>query len=164
MTRIPNYAHLPGWKEIIDRLIQAIDDLRGGNEFTFFEIKEKYGSLRVDIDWASGVPVDVIDQIESLINQAETLSESTCIDCGSPALLHDWNGDWYLPCCPAHARIRARNWISGYRGDDWILGDDFKIYDLEHCPITPPIAASIDEKLHGSAAETWRAAKWLSKE
>lgn len=161
MIHIPNYAHLPGWKEIIDRLIQAIEQARGGHEYTFFEIKEKYGSLRVNIDWASGVPDDVINRIEFLLEEAEDTSEHTCIDCGAPALLHDWNGDWFSPCCPMHARVRAKNWISEYRGDDWVLSDDFKVHDLDHRPISAETRAFIELNVKGAAADLWRAAQWL---
>ncbi len=161
--RVPTYSHLVGWRTLIDRLIHDIDLARGVHAGEYYELKEKYGSLRLGIDWPLTVPSDVVDRIEALIEQAETSSEGICIDCGAPAILYDWNGYWIAPCCPTHARSRAMTSTAEYKGDGWRLGSDFKLYDTEQRLLSADAVSQLDGYLEGMEADTWRAAKWLTK-
>ncbi|MHC2579161.1 hypothetical protein ACVI1J_009449 [Bradyrhizobium diazoefficiens] len=94
-----------GWRELLDRLcvrIRAIV-LADGGAFKFSQIKEKYGTLRVN--WDGRLSPDADAQIEDSIALAEARSAVTCEVCGEEGRLRD--GAWLTTRCAAHAEGRA---------------------------------------------------------
>jgi hypothetical protein len=170
-----SYAHLPGWKTVIDQLVEQLDAVTGAHKFRMADQKEKYGSLRVEIEPVDGAPTEIVEAAEKLISEAEEKSERTCVDCGKPALLHEWNTDWLLPCCPEHARGRAKNVTNFYNGPGWKLTTDFRIVDeagelLSHDKIRVlDLAATQEERPGGKVpiieaqSADWRAARWMAQ-
>lgn len=61
----------------------------------FIQIKEKFGVLRVYLDHAD-------ERIVALTDTAETLSKTTCEECGAPGQLR--SGGWLKTLCDEHAR------------------------------------------------------------
>jgi hypothetical protein len=170
-----SYTHLPGWKTLIDQLVEQLDAATGAHAFRMADLKEKYGSLRIEIEPIDDAPSEIVEAAEKLISQAEEKSEHTCIDCGKPALLHEWNTDWTLPCCPEHARGRAKNVTNFYNGPGWKLTTDFRIVDeagepLSHDKIRAlDLAATQEERPGGKVpiidaqSADWHAARWMSQ-
>jgi len=58
------------------------------------QVKEKYGSLRF---YTEPVPVEVADEVDRLIDEAEAKSEVICELCGEPGKLND--GGWLKVRC-----------------------------------------------------------------
>lgn len=52
------------------------------DKYRIVQIKEKYGSLRW---YDAGVPIEISEELDTLIRFYEILSERTCIVCGAPA-------------------------------------------------------------------------------
>jgi hypothetical protein len=177
MLRKPvfSYAHLPGWKTLIDQLVEQLDAATGSHAFRMADLKEKYGSLRVEIEPIDGAPGEIGDAAEKLISEAEGKSERTCIDCGKPALLHAWNTEWLLPCCREHARVRAKSVTNFYNGPGWTLTHDFRIVDEAGEPLSSDkirvldLAATQEERPGGKVpiidaqSADWHAARWMSQ-
>jgi len=67
-----------GWFDLINNLITKIDELDVNNEVRIFQIKEKFGGLRVYIDGPG------TDEIYDLIEKAENESYKICEKCGNP--------------------------------------------------------------------------------
>lgn len=67
-----------GWFKIINNLIKKIDKLDVNNEVRIFQIKEKFGGLRVYVEGG------LTDEMYDLIEKAETKSYKTCENCGKP--------------------------------------------------------------------------------
>lgn len=91
----------PGWKSIIDPLIEQSDK----EGVTVGQIKEKYGELRFYVDGSES------DKLADMIAQAEIDSRKTCEMCGKPGVLMV-KGGWYKTICAEHAldlgyKIRA---------------------------------------------------------
>jgi len=63
------------------------------NPVQFVQIKEKFGTLRVYINWGDTT-------IYELIALAEEMSSVTCEECGAPGELY--TGGWYKTCCSIH--------------------------------------------------------------
>ncbi len=177
MLQLPtqNYTHrLPGWAQTIARLLTELEAATGPHKFRIDEIKEKYGSLRVEIEPADTVPAEVVAAAEKLVAEAEEKSECICIDCGVPAMQHEWNMHWIVPCCPAHARARAMAATKYYSGLGWRLTPDFEIVDEAGLPLSSAkiraldLAATRQERRKGRAvvigprAADWRAARWMA--
>lgn len=80
-----------GWKRLIDPLIERAD--REGAKVQ--QIKEKFGRLRVYLDFAS-------DELYDLIDQAEVDSAKVCELCGQPGVMMT-KGGWLKTVCAEHA-------------------------------------------------------------
>jgi alpha-galactosidase len=75
-----------GWIPIIDQLIKDLIALGWNKKIE--KIKEKFGSLRFDIDFNyCNLTGDKLEQVYQLIGEAEQKSETTCEKCGSPGSL-----------------------------------------------------------------------------
>jgi hypothetical protein len=70
-----------GWFDLLYELCHHIEErlrLAGNPEFTFDQIKEKFGLIRI---YYSGYHAD---EISTLIDWAEKVSAKTCEQCGKP--------------------------------------------------------------------------------
>jgi hypothetical protein len=82
---IDNDINVPnGWYEIIDNCLHSLNVLK--YDFAQFyaplkvrQIKLKYGTLRIYVD------CDPDNVVDAIIKDAIEKSETTCMDCGSPA-------------------------------------------------------------------------------
>ncbi len=91
-----------GWFSIIDNLSQKLENLINENnseEEDFFsyaiQVKEKYGSLRFYMSYAT-------EEMFKLIDIAEKESKNTCEVCGKFGKLND--GPWYQTLCSEHTK------------------------------------------------------------
>jgi len=101
-------AHLGtgiGWYNLIYTLTNCIDrrlehlNKDGGNrKVVIAQIKEKFGGLRY---YADG---DVDEQMDGMIDFAESLSYTICEECGAPGKLR--GGGWIRTLCDKHEEER----------------------------------------------------------
>lgn len=100
-----------GWtktfiKEMKSELAKVLGDYV--YDFVVFQIKEKYGTMRVYWSWSdrkytSSELVDlaeISETVESIINKYENISEKTCAVCGKPAT--KMTTGWVWPVCDKH--------------------------------------------------------------
>lgn len=83
-----------GWYHILDALFETIQNYIDKNNLSqthTVQVKEKFGSLRVYLDFE-----DIV--IHELVNLAESISERVCELCGAPGKLRNLNG-WYKTLC-----------------------------------------------------------------
>lgn len=83
--------YIKGWAtliEVLNRNIAIYDP-----DYTIDQIKEKFGALRY---YVSGVDSE---QGQALIQMAEMLSETFCIDCGAIGQIQTDEHGWYRPVC-----------------------------------------------------------------
>lgn len=68
------------WKKFLYKIFNLYDTLSEQEKqvVEFYDIKEKYGGLRVDLSY----PISYNNDFRELISQVEILSEVTCIRCG----------------------------------------------------------------------------------
>jgi hypothetical protein len=101
-------AHLGtgiGWYNLIYTLTNCIDrrlehlNKDGGNRKVIIaQIKEKFGGLRY---YADG---DIDEQMDGMIDFAESLSYTICEECGAPGKLR--SGGWIRTLCDKHEEER----------------------------------------------------------
>ena len=101
-------AHLGtgiGWYNLIYTLTNCIDrrlehlNKDGGNRKVIIaQIKEKFGGLRY---YADG---DIDEQMDGMIDFAESLSYTICEECGAPGKLR--GGGWMRTLCDKHEEER----------------------------------------------------------
>lgn len=92
-------------KELAIALGSYVDD------FTVFQIKEKYGALRIYWSWADREYTDdeakdligLYKEIETIIRKYERISEKTCVVCGKEAT--KMTTGWVMPVCNEHEYI-----------------------------------------------------------
>ena len=95
-----------GWYPIIEECLEAL--VASKVELMLFQIKEKFGGLRIQYQIAAKNEVD-IDTISSIIRIAEEKSFHICEKCGEPGTLQRFNG-WYATLCPeCAAKRREKN-------------------------------------------------------
>lgn len=82
-----------GWHPLIDRTLAKIKELEP--DFTIFQIKEKFGGLRI-----YGHPIT--DEIDNIISDAEDESYHTCEVCGAPGKVRETG--WIKTLCDEHAK------------------------------------------------------------
>jgi hypothetical protein len=87
-----------GWYCIIYELSEKIEAYnktlpKGHDPVSATQVKEKYGTLRYYVNFAT-------DEIYDLIDKAEEESSNTCERCGCPGKLECDRG-WYFTTCPA---------------------------------------------------------------
>lgn len=74
-------------------------------DFTVFQIKEKYGAMRIYWSWAdrkynSNEVIDlteISEEVEAIINKYSMISEKTCVICGKEAT--NTTTGWVMPMC-----------------------------------------------------------------
>lgn len=100
------FEHGDGWYNIIDKLCENIQSHidwhnRAGEkvpQLVAVQVKEKFGALR----FYTGGPST--DYIRGMIAMAESMSEVTCEECGSPGKRR--SGGWIKTLCDKHAEGR----------------------------------------------------------
>lgn len=93
--KVWNYCNiLPGWEDIIRRLLIDLDkpEMEWSNHIT--QVKEKFGTLRFYVGYAS-------DAVFDRIRDAERESEITCQICGKPGVLR--SSGWFTTRCDEHS-------------------------------------------------------------
>ncbi|RYH66098.1 MAG: hypothetical protein EON54_05205 [Alcaligenaceae bacterium] len=95
-----------GWMPILEQVCAEIDAILGERKqgFHFSQIKEKYGSARFYFD-ADTVEGDILQRIQTLLDRAESATETACMLCGRPASIEKY-GRWFLCLCDVHASER----------------------------------------------------------
>jgi len=90
-----------GWwnafgEQMMEELNQILVTYDAFDEFTFEQIKEKFGALRIYADY----PIRMRDAWISLMDKYELKSQVICINCGAPAqwISKDWICPWCDPC------------------------------------------------------------------
>jgi hypothetical protein len=90
-----------GWFDLIseacDRIEVELDKLPEPGFLHFFDLKEKFGTLR----WSASCPNDTIMDI---IDEAEEKSYGICEECGKPGTQTD--DGWIRTLCPEHTAER----------------------------------------------------------
>lgn len=108
-----------GWLALIDQIFESIGALLDDEQaarFKVFQIKEKFGTLRVY--WAlrdsSGADdpqaaADVLmrARLRQLVDDACKQTEFLCEDCGQPSGLRCFRGWWTTRCDACRARDRS---------------------------------------------------------
>jgi hypothetical protein len=160
------YTHLAGWRPLITQLIADLNATTRPHAFLMVELKERYDILRLGIEPVDEAPVEIV--------AAKERSAYTCIDCGASAMLHEWNTDWILRCCPNHARARARHVTSFDTGPGWRLKPESRIVNEAGGALSEAQTKALDlgatrqERRIGRAAVVdpqaadWRAARWMA--
>ncbi len=162
-----NYAHLPGWRAIVDKLLDDVNKITGIHRVTMTDFREKYGTLRVEFDAMPGhvVPAEILAEIERLTLDAENNSEHVCIKCGQPGLNHVWSGDYMRPLCRAHALLEmppapltlSEEFASTQEG--WRMRPDLALVDANDVPLSAARIAELD----AIGGLEWRAVRWISR-
>lgn len=83
-----------GWIPIVRSVLEVLD--KAG--FTIFQLKEKFGGLRIYVDAPPDATAAVKAEISALIHAAENASYKTCDLCGGRGycqLIRDW---WRTRC------------------------------------------------------------------
>lgn len=89
-------------KELARTLGRYVDD------FIVFQIKDKYGTMRMYWSWAdrkynSSEVVDlteISEEVEAIIDKYAIISEKTCVVCGKEAA--NMTDGWVMPVCKEH--------------------------------------------------------------
>lgn len=100
-----------GWTDtFIPKMKQELADVLGGavDDFIVFQIKEKYGAMRMYWSWAdrdyddseSKHLINLATKIDAVIRKYEAISEKTCVVCGKPAT--KMTTGWVIPVCDEH--------------------------------------------------------------
>lgn len=104
-----------GWFQIIDNLSKALETLNklGTIKIQATQVKEKYGTLRFYyiIFFDDKYTKEEINSFNVLINnlveEAETLSETTCEECGNTGKLR-YDIGWIRCLCKKHYKLEKR--------------------------------------------------------
>lgn len=124
-----NYAYLPGWSRLIEGFLREVDNVTGAHEFQMTDLREKDGILWVELKPINDVPAKVVTRINELCVGVRQASQFICVECGSAAYNYFWRSEWLSPCCPTHAREKAKDFLDDFRGDDWKLTSDWRLVD-----------------------------------
>jgi hypothetical protein len=162
-----NYDWAPGWRAIVEKLLDDVNKITGVHRVTMTDLREKYGTLRVEFDAVPGhvVPAEISAEIERLTLDAENNSEHACIKCGQPGLNHVWSGDYTRPLCRAHARLEmppapltlSEEFASTQ--EDWRMRPDLALVDSNDVPLSAVRIVELD----AIGGLEWRAARWISR-
>ena len=89
-----------GWREgfgieMCDKLLEALGDY--ANVWQITDMKEKWSSIRI---YHNGLPSDIKENVDKVIQDYEHISYHTCIVCGAWAT--GYTTGWVLPFCDKH--------------------------------------------------------------
>lgn len=87
---IPNGWNKAFGKQYLKELKKQLKKDKMLYEFRIMDLKEKYGSLRLYVNYGS-------KELYNIINKYESLSYNTCIKCGKPAT--KYSEGWVCPYC-----------------------------------------------------------------
>lgn len=95
-----NFDVGPGWQGIVTEVCEALDSL-GMADLRVFQIKEKFGGLRIYPEWDGD---DLRPDVWEIIQQAEDLASHVCEMCGKPS--ETVNASTFCQTCRAGDRRR----------------------------------------------------------
>lgn len=107
---LPTGWHKAFGQMYLEELGEAVEEAGLKNKFMIYEIKEKYGMLRVYTSGAS-------EKIFNIIDKYEYISENVCIGCGKPnvpMINESWISPWCFDCYKKNWRSSERH-ISKHR-------------------------------------------------
>jgi hypothetical protein len=96
--------------EQLEKLIQTVPE-NERQHYRAAQVKEKFGTLRFYLSAST-------DEMEKLIDEAETLSAKTCEDCGQPGVLR--GGGWLITACDQHCKGRPPYQEEKWEDDDQV--------------------------------------------
>lgn len=94
-----------GWHGLVTHVCEMVD--RSGLDVRWDQIKEKYGGLRMYWTGPSLNPSPVLEQIKTLIHEAEEKSLRTCCKCARLADLVQIGGWWLTLCTECEFQVQA---------------------------------------------------------
>jgi hypothetical protein len=80
---VRGYEHRPGWLKITQPAVLGLITLGA----KIFQVKEKFGGLRIYIDVPEGISEEIVKAMDLLIEGAEHVCERTCEECGKDEIL-----------------------------------------------------------------------------
>ena len=95
-----------GWMDLFAKLCEDIDALLGDDKrgFHWVQLKEKFGTARFYYGQELGDDA-VFSEIADLVNAAEQMTHTMCMQCGQPGKPNVKYG-WVLTLCETHAAER----------------------------------------------------------
>ena len=106
----PFYGQLPyfecadGWYAILSDLGRQVDGLPSRAT----QVKEKFGFLRVYVEFEDEVSDDVYDRVDGALRDAESRSVHTCETCGARGNLRNRGGHLQVRCDPCYSAGQKR--------------------------------------------------------
>ena len=89
-----------GWYDLLNAVFQLAEKV-GITDWHTYDVKEKYGGLRIAFSASSELPPKSIERLDRIVDAAEHLSEHVCEECGAPGRIRD--GGWIRTLCDEHA-------------------------------------------------------------
>lgn len=152
-----NYAYLPGWTRLIENFLREVDNATGKHEFQMTDFREKDGWLWIELKPVGDAPAKVVARASELCGGVRQASRFICVECGAAGFNYFWRGEWLSPCCPQHAREKARAHLDEFRGDGWRLTDDWRIVDDAGVALSADTIAARRKTDNVLDAATWLA-------
>ncbi|MDI4635210.1 hypothetical protein J7U46_19260 [Pelomonas sp. V22] len=93
-----------GWYSAVDQLCTRIETTLPADELPnlkFKQLKEKFGTLRIHIEYRGSYDSPTWNTVRALIDAAQEAADRSCQDCGAQAELRQ-HGGWYLTLCDQH--------------------------------------------------------------
>lgn len=118
-TKMSNICVGPGWTKIVFFLLDGMENLRvRDNEVKFWvhQIKEKFGVLRVYVNFDRKYGITERIAVDTLILAAENLSLHTCEISGIEGRLYERHG-WLKTLCDEVAT--KHGWQYSVNADQW---------------------------------------------
>ncbi len=158
VDHIWNYAYLPGWTRLIESFLREVGNVSRAHEFQMTDFREKDGVLWVELTPVGDVPTKIVTRINELCVGVRQASQFICVDCGAAGLNYFWRGEWLSPCCPTHAREKAKDYLDEFQGEGWRLNEDWRLVDTAGVELSADTIAARrrDDML-------FDAASWLTK-
>lgn len=86
-----------GWygliREVCEQIMETLSKTQNSKDFCFFQIKEKYGQLRIYVS-------DYSDEIAEILDKAEEKSATICEHCGTTENVTQNTLGWISSLCP----------------------------------------------------------------
>lgn len=93
-----------GWLALIDSLSDFLSKFNG---VEYAQIKEKFGTLTVYLDFNESVSDDTIQMCREVVAQYSTMSATTCEICGNTKAERSTSEfGWIKTLCPKHTKER----------------------------------------------------------
>lgn len=88
-----------GWFELLDELMTEIEKIDIEKIANLYQVKEKYGGLRFDLDYSNR-------EIDKIVDEYQEKSYYVCEICGKEGELCVAN-HWYKTVCPEHRELET---------------------------------------------------------
>lgn len=121
-----------GWKpiaqKVVDKIIELNESLPEDSHIYIDQVKEKFAELRIYVTY-DNVPKEIVDQVEKMIDDAETEAAATCEECGSKENIGMRINGWYTVMCEKCAKKIAKDHpVYQKTGVKWERASDDKIF------------------------------------